>query len=602
MKRAILLVATGLALPLAACTANAGAAGSPPAAAAQAPEAAFAALTDDFIATHTALDPVTATQLGEHSHDSELPDISAEGRDKQKGEWRRLLVQLRAIDRSALPREAQVDYLLLENELEYSLWKLARQQEWAWNPQVYNDIASYALYNLVARDFAPWPDRLRSATERMERLPAFLAEARGQLELKRVPRVHAETVAAQNAGIMEIVDGVLLPEAGQLGGVDRERFDRAVAGLKRAVDEHQQWLDSVLVPNAEGDFRLGAELYDEKMRLAMMTSLTRSELKRRAHEAKDQARAEMFEVSQEVLAARGETVSQAGSAEEIEQRTIEAALEISYARRPDRSYLEQRARETLAQATEFARKQGFVEMPKGEVQVITMPKFWQGNAVAYDDAPPPLDPNQPNFYAVSPIPDSWTDEQATSFLREYNDYMIHDLSIHEGVPGHYLQGDHAARYGSVLRHVLSSSPYAEGWAVYAEGMMADEGYLGENREDQLLFRLTMLKMRLRSITNTLLDIGIQTEAMTRDEALELMMVGAFQQEREAAGKWIRANLSSVQLLSYFTGYVEHMDMRDEAKRRWGDGYSLRRYNDAVLNHGSPPVRFVRQLIFELDVE
>jgi uncharacterized protein (DUF885 family) len=241
-------------------------------------------------------------------------------------------------------------------------------------------------------------------------------------------------------------------------------------------------------------------------------------------------------------------------------------------------------------------------MPGGPVKVITMPKFYQGNAVAYDDAPGPLEGDLPNYYAVSPIPEDWTDEQAASFLTAYNLYMLHDLSIHEGVPGHYLQLDHARRTDDVLRAVLQSGPFVEGWAVYAEGMMADQGYLGgDGTQAGKLFKLTMLKMRLRSIANTLLDIGIQTEGMTREQAMELMMTGAFQQEREAAGKWIRANLSAVQLLSYFTGYEEHMALREEARQRWGDGFTLRRYNDEVLSHGSPPVKYVRALMFDLPV-
>jgi uncharacterized protein (DUF885 family) len=176
--------------------------------------------------------------------------------------------------------------------------------------------------------------------------------------------------------------------------------------------------------------------------------------------------------------------------------------------------------------------------------------------------------------------------------------MIHDLSIHEAMPGHWLQIDHSNQDKSVLRAVLSSGPFVEGWAVYAEGMMADEGYLNGDP----LFKLTVFKMRLRSITNTLLDIGIQTEGMTRDQAMDLMMKGAFQQEREAAGKWVRAQLSSTQLLSYFSGYEEHMAMREEAKRRWGAKFDLKTYNDAVLAHGSPPGRFVRELVFNLPIE
>lgn len=592
-------VAVIAGLALAGCT-TAGELPPPPAAPVEtvarptpaAANAAFEKLGTAYIDIVTAMNPVAATQMGDHAHDGELPAIDATARTRQAMMNRELLQALEAIDPALLTRDNQVDYALLKNAVEYDLWDVETLQTWAWNPQYYNDIASYSLYSLVARDFAPWPQRFGHIVERMEKLPAFLAEARRQLDPARVPKVHAETVARQNAGIMEIVDAALLPEVEQ-SGVDRTRFDAALSNLKAAVAEHQAWLDEVLVPNARGEFRLGAELYDTKMRFALMSPMSRTELKAKAEAAFAEARAQMERL------ARSFPDCDSGS----QQQAIECALAKSYARRATRDTLEQTARETLAQATAFTAEKGFVGMPEGPVQVITMPKFWQGNAVAYDDAPGPLEQDLPNYYAVSPIPEDWTDEQAESFLTEYNLYMLHDLSIHEGVPGHYLQLDHSRRNDNLLRAVLMSGPFVEGWAVYAERVMAEQGYLGgEQTVDGKLFALTMLKMRLRSVTNTLLDIGIHTEGMTREQAMALMMEGAFQQEREAAGKWTRANLSSVQLLSYFTGYEEHMALRREAMERWGEEFDLRHYHDTALSFGSPPVKYVRALMFGLPVE
>ncbi len=329
------------------------------------------------------------------------------------------------------------------------------------------------------------------------------------------------------------------------------------------------------------------------MKLALMSDLTRPELKARALKAKADTRAQMYALARQVLP--GQLPERPTPAQQ--QAGIEAALKLSYAKKPPRRELERRARETTEQATAFVRAKGFIRMPDGPVRIITMPKFQQGVAVAYNDPPGPFEKGQQNFYAVSPIPEEWTDEQADSFLTEYNEYMIHDLSIHEAMPGHYLQLDHANRTDNPLRAMLWSGPFVEGWAVYAEGVMMDAGYLNHDP----LFKLTVLKMRLRSITNTLLDIDIHTEGMTRDQAMELMQQGAFQAEREAAGKWVRANLSSVQLLSYYTGYEEHRMLRAEAERRWGKQFTLRRYHDTVLSYGSPPVKYARALMFGLPV-
>lgn len=561
----------------------------------------FQAISKRFLAEAMRLSPVEATAMGEHKYDDRLPDMSAAGRAERRRTWQTFLAQLGRIDPVRLSQGNQVNLALLKNELRYRIWQDQTLQDWAWNAQIYNDVAAGSLYTLAARDFAPWDVRLKSATARMEALPAFLKASRTQLVPGRVPLIFAQTVAKQNAGIVEIAESMLAPQADALKGVDRARFDKALAGLKAAVADQQKWLDTVLVPAAKGEFRLGTRLYDQKMKFALMSDLTRPELKARALASKAAIRAEMYELSRKVLAAQGLDKAIAmpdKPTPEQQQAVIEAALKLSYAKRPPRDQLEQRARETTAQATDFVRERGFIRMPEGPVKIITMPKFQQGNSVAYNDPPGVFEKNGQNFYAVSPIPADWTDAQAESFLSEYNDYMIHDLSIHEAMPGHYLQLDHANRTDDVLRAYLGSGPFVEGWAVYAEGVMKDEGYLNGDP----LFQLTVLKMRLRSVTNTLLDIGIHTEGMTRDQAMDLMQKGAFQAEREAAGKWVRANLSSVQLLSYFTGYTEHMALREEAKQRWGKDYTLRRYNDTVLSYGSPPVKYVRAMMFGLPVE
>ena len=226
-----------------------------------------------------------------------------------------------------------------------------------------------------------------------------------------------------------------------------------------------------------------------------------------------------------------------------------------------------------------------------------MPEFQRGIAVAYCDSPGPLDKGQATFYAVAPLPESWTDQQVESFLREYNMMSLQDLTIHEAMPGHYLQLALSNRYPSTLRAVLGSGPFIEGWAVYAEEVMVDAGYLDHDPK----LKLSNLKWYLRAITNAIMDQAIHVDGMTRDEAMQLMVEGGFQEEREAAGKWVRAQLSSTQLSTYFVGYQEHKDLRAEIETARGDGFSLRDYHDTVLSYGSPPVQFVRALMLDESV-
>lgn len=558
-------------------------------------DARFTHLASHYLDGLARLDPSHATALGDHRFDAQITDMSAAGRTRSDAFNRQILSELGKIDRANLSRDNQVDAALLDNQLRYALWSSQTLQSWAWDPQLYTDAAGASLYSLAARDFASWDVRLRAATRRMRAMSRLFAEERASIVPARVPEIYATTVAKQNAGIISIVEESLLPHRDSLSAADARDFDAAFAALKAAVSERQTWIDKVLVPNARGEFRLGAALYDTKLRFALASSLSRAEIKSRALRALTSTRTEMYDVARRALAGQPDAPPLPDRPTgEQQQKAIEAALELSYARRPARDGIMTAAADTLRQATAFVAKAQLVTMPKSPIKIIPVPEFQRGVAVAYCDSPGPLDRDLDTFYMVAPLPEDWTDAQATSFLREYNEYMIHDLSIHEAMPGHYLQIEHSNKSPSILRAVLSSGSFVEGWAVYAEGMMADAGYL----DGDPLFRLTVLKMRLRSITNSLLDIGIHTESMSREQAMELMTRTAFQQEREAAGKWVRASLGSTQLPSYFVGYSEHMELREEAMRRQGAAFNLKAYNDALLSHGSPPVRFVRQLMFE----
>ncbi len=542
--------------------------------------------------------PTSATQLGDHHFDENVTSFSAAARAHRVAHAYQLLNDLAHFPQSALSADNQVDAAMLRNALNQSIWSETKLQDWAWDAQIYNDAAGASLYNLAARDFAPWPQRLHAATIRMEKIPRLFAQARANLVPARVPLIVATTVAAQNQGIVSVAESMLVPHVSTLSEGERRRFQTALATLKVATARHQQWLDTVLVPNARGDFRLGRKLYDEKLKFALNGTLDRDTIKARATQAIADTRAQMYQVARTVLEGKTKLVMPLQPSDAQQQATIEAALALTYVKRPARDAVESDARAAVATATAFVQSHHLLSLPAAPVLVIEMPKFQQGVAVAYCDAAGPLEPQLPTFYAVSPIPVQWDDAQTNSFLREYNSTMIHDLSIHEAMPGHYVQLDHANSGSSPLRAVLSSGPFVEGWAVYAEGMMADEGY----QDHDPLFKLTVLKMRLRSITNSLLDIGIHAEKMTESEATLLMTHTAFQQEREAAGKWTRARLTSTQLLSYFVGYSEHMALREEAKVRWGSNYNLFRYNQAVLAHGSPATRYVRALMFDLPIK
>ena len=593
-----LIAALGGCQPADAPTAPAGTSATAPAADA-AVDAAFADLSKRALDTWMQLSPISATQIGDHRYDSEIDDLSVAGQQKMLTAYKGLLGELDKIEISKLGRENQVDAAILRNQLQQEIWTAEVLQSSKWDPQIYNGTAGSALYGLMAREFAPLPERLKSATARMEKLPQIFAQARENLDPARVPKIHAETVAKQNKGILSIVDTFITPHIGELPAEDGKRLQAAIDGLKKAVDEQQTWLDKTLVPNAKGDFRIGAALYDQKLKFALNSSLSRAEIGERARAELKRVRQDMYGIAQTVLKDKpGAPALPANPSDEQQQAAIEAALELAYADKPARDKVVDDAKAALAQSTEFVRKHDLMTLPDAPVDIILMPEFQRGVAVAYCDSPGPLDKNLKTFYAVSPIPDDWTDKQVDSFLREYNSRMIHLLSIHEGTPGHYLEGWHSGKFPSTLRAVLRSGLFAEGWAVYTERMMQEQGYL----DNDPLFHLVQLKFYLRTISNAILDQGVHVDNWTREQAMQLMTHDAFQQESEASGKWVRAQLTSAQLPTYFVGAQEHFDTRKAVQDKQGDKFNLKAYHDQMLSYGAPPVRFARQLMLDQPIE
>ncbi len=558
----------------------------------------FEQLAAEYVDRMPSFAPISATQIGDHRFDGEVDDVSGQARAARLSFDRDLLTRLEAIDRSELPRALQVDSALLRNELRLHIWHIETFQDWAWNPLVYTGKAGGAIYGLMAREFAPVEERLKRVSDRLEKLPSFFEQVRATLELERVPRVHAETAVKQNRGVLSIIDDMVLPVASALDLEERKRLESAIESVRLAVEEHGQWLEKVVVPNAKGDFRIGGKLFDQKLAFALHTPLTRQEVKARAEQAFQEVRQEMYEVSCRIYLEQFPlTQFPSQPNEAYQQAIIRSALEMSYLDRPQRGEIPDVARQQVKESTEFVLANEIVTMTDDPLEIILMPEFQRGVSFAYCDSPGPLDKGLKTFYAVSPIPADWTEKQVDSFLREYNIWSMHDLTMHEAVPGHYLQLAHSNEYPSTLRALLSSGSFVEGWAVYSERVMVDAGYLGG--DDRM--RLINLKWYLRGITNALMDQAIHVDGMTRDEAMRLMVEGGFQEEREAAGKWTRAQLTSAQLSTYFVGTQEHWDMRRQIEREWGDSFSLKRYHDLILSFGSPPVQFVKALVRETPI-
>jgi uncharacterized protein (DUF885 family) len=533
--------------------------------------------------------PEWATVVGDHRYDDRLT-VGTAAHYAETSRWAgQRLTGLASIDAGQLSPEHRVDARILENELARLQFMVDELREYEWNPMAANP--GRAIYLLVARDFAPAEERLRSAAARLAALPEALAAAR--TVLGPMSKIHIETALIQFAGTERLITGELRRLAKEVTGAERE-LSALVANALDAVGEHTRWLGERLAGD-EGfrDPRLGAELFSRKLRLVLDTELPADEILARAETDLDL-------VNEELAAAAGELTGMAahGAADGTTDLTavVRAALDSLAADAPDDATILGFVRDAFAAQREFVAAHELVTLFDDPLQVIEMPEIDRGVAIAYCDPPGPLETRLlPTFIAVSPAPADWTQDRVRSFYREYNRHMVHNLMIHEAMPGHALQLQHSRRFtgATPVRAAWRSGSFVEGWAVYAEQIMGAHDYPGEGNPAAV--RTQRLKAKLRAIINAIMDARVHCHGMTEDEAMALMTGTGHQEEGEAAGKWRRVLLTSAQLSTYYVGFIEVSDLAADL-RLAHPGWPERALHDAMLAHGSPPARHLRTLL------
>ena len=544
------------------------------------PSDTFTALAGQVLDELLERHPEAATVLGDHRYDDRLGDRSESALDDEARWVGRRLADLRGVAGGPLSPAEQVDVAILVNALELRRVELEELREHEWDPLSANP--GTAVYTLLAREFAPLGDRLRSVAGRLTAVPGALETARASLD--GMPRVHVETAIGQFTGTRTLLATELERALGEEPGL-RAEVEPARDSALAAIDTHLDWLRAAL-DTADRDPRLGAAAYARKLALTLDTASDADAVLARAE-------AELAAIEDQIA----ETAARLDDDPRVEGRVRRVLDALARDGSVDDDTIVGLCEGALAQTTEFVRANDLVTVHDDPVEIIVMPEIHRGVAVAYCNPPGPLETTQlPTYFAVSPTPSDWSPDRVASFFREYNAHMLQNLTVHEAMPGHVQQLAHNARYSAPVqvRKALWSGSFVEGWAVYAEEVMVDSGYrAAEGLSDAL--RMQQLKMQLRMTINAILDARVHAHGMTEDEAMRLMMERGHQEDGEAAGKWRRAQLTSAQLSTYFVGYVEVRDLaRDLATAR--PGSSMRERHDEMLAHGSPAPRHLRTLL------
>lgn len=551
---------------------------------------AFNDFKENFLVKTWELNPSRAVYLGYYKHDDVLLVPNGELRARQRGFYVNELLALKAFDANQLSAANASDLAIIEGRLRSRIWYIDEFRGYEWNPAQYNPAGAFGV--ILNTDYKPLAERLVTITQRLSNVPQYYEAAKANIKLPTIE--HIDLAIQQSGGAKRMFDALIpekIEEAG-LGEIQITDLNNKLRAASAAVGDYIAWLEDTKVAVVESGeargFRIGAELYEKKFKHDIGSSYTSVELYELALAAKQKLHEEMIRITAELWGKYFPETDKPSEDLVAVRQLIDKLSERHVAR--DEFVDEIRRQMPIIQ--KFMDDNELLDSdPTRPLVVRLTPEYQRGIAGASVNAPGPYDAKANTYYNVSPL-DSYTDEQAESYLREYNHWILQILNIHEATPGHYTQLMHANKSPSKIKSIFANGAMIEGWAVYSERMMLEAGY-GDNEPEMWLM---YSKWNLRVVVNTILDYSVQVLGMERDAALDLLINEAFQQQTEAEGKWRRATLSQVQLTSYFTGYSEIYAFREELKERLGDKFDLKKFHNTFLSYGNAPVPVIKKLM------
>jgi len=537
----------------------------------------FNQVVDDFVFGTLALSPTTATGVGYHRHhgaalDDLLEDFSPAGIKASLKLQSDIEVRIGKLDSKSLSAEQRADIDIIHDAIEATRLDVQEIQSYRHNPATYVELIGNALYTPYVLHFAAADERFKHIIKRLNLIPQLIHQAEDNLQDS--PEIWNKVAREENGGNIDLIDGLLRSNCPAALLHD---YEQAAGPALDALRGYNIWLDKQLSKKT-ANWRLGARRYAKKFRFVLATGKTPEAL--------------LGEAEADLAKTRDEMVQLAAP------KTVEQALaDVALHHATPATYMSA-ARQSLATATAFVKLKDLVTLPpNANLQVIETPVFMRGiyGAGGFNQAPA-LEPKLGAFYWVTPIPDSWPRQRIDSKLREYNDSGLQHLTVHEAMPGHYVQAEYAnnvqPRGRRLLRNIFANGPYVEGWAVYTQQLMAEQGYLSDTPG----YRLTLAKQKARVLVNTILDVRLQTLDMTDRQALELMTKGAYQETEEAIAKVHRAKLTSCQLPTYYAGYKGWLSVREHFKATHGEAATLKQFHEAALREGAVPLPVLDELL------
>ena len=564
------------------------------------PAQKLTALSEEFVYGSLAFSPSAATAAGLHQYqkqnfDEMLDDFGAQSLAKQRTFYEKFGDRLADLKTGELTPEDRADLTILQDQIALNLLDLTEIHSHLHSPQLYVETLGNALFAPYVLEYAPKPDRIRHIIARLQKVPLYLDQA--STNLVSAPDVWNRVAIEENQGNINLVDKEI--RAGVPPG-QSDNYARAARPALEAMAKFDEFLRNSLSARNSPDWRLGGTMYTRKFRYALESGSEPDNTLQQAERDLIAVRARMLELALPLH--RGAFPSHKDHSDLSGAGRENAVIGEVLGKIADRhatreSYLDD-ARKALDEARAFVQEKHLLTLPsRANLQVIPTPEFMRGSyPVGGFNAAPALEPQLGAFYWVTPIPPSWPKERADSKLREYNFYKLKLLTLHEAMPGHYVQmeiaNDVQPKGRRLLRSIFGNGPYIEGWGQYATQAMLDDGFLNRSPE----MALTFAKEELRVLANTIIDIRLQMLGMTDQEALDTMQKQTFQEVEEATAKLQRAKLTSAQLPMYYVGWRAWVKARDEYKQAKGSAFSLADFNDRALKEGAVPISVLSSLL------
>lgn len=554
-------------------------------------DTAFDAYKEGFVENLWKIYPGWASSQGYHKYDSVLIVPDAASREKEVAFAKANLDSLKAYDLKGLSDNNQTDYKMIENQLNAAIWSVNDEKVYEWDPSAYNVSSGFA--EMLNGNYDSLDNRLRNISLRMINIPAYYEAAKANI--KNPTKEHTQLAIDQNLGGLSVFEKDLADAVAKshLDAAEKEKIQARSKDAVAAIKGYADWLKQ-LKNDHPRSFRLGKDLYAKKFEYDIQSGYTVDQVYEKAVAHKKELHSKMAQLANELWPKYMGTAQKPADTLQLIRQVID---KISLKHTTPDSF-QATIEKQIPVLIEFIKKKDLIYIdPSKPLVVRREPEYMAGVAGASINAPGPYDKNGNTYYNVGSL-SGWDKEKAESYLREYNYYTLQILNIHEAIPGHYTQLVYSNQSPSIIKAILGNGAMIEGWAVYTERMMLENGYGAENGSNEASPEMWLMyyKWNLRSTCNTILDYSVHVKNMSQEEAMNLLVNEAFQQKAEAEGKWKRVSVTQVQLCSYFTGYTEIYDLREELKQKMGNQFNLKKFHEKFLSYGSAPVKYIKEMM------